>query len=98
MTTWHRSRVRMGILCAGLMASTAAFVAFAGSAVYAQRGAVAARGYITGTVQSTQGPEAGVWVIAETKDLPTNFIKIVVTDDSGRFVVPELPNASYSVW
>ena len=58
----------------------------------------APQGYITGVVRSSQGPEAGVWVIAETKDLPTNFIKIVVTDDQGRFMVPELPNASYSVW
>jgi hypothetical protein len=54
--------------------------------------------YITGTVRSAKGPEAGVWVIAETKDLPTNFIKIVVTDDRGRFLVPELPGATYSVW
>jgi hypothetical protein len=57
-----------------------------------------AAGYIPGVVQSDAGPEAGVWVIAETKDLPTNFIKIVVTDDRGRFMVPELPNAGYSVW
>ena len=39
-------------------------------------------GYITGTVRSSAGPEAGVWVIAETKDLPTNFIKIVVTSSA----------------
>jgi hypothetical protein len=58
----------------------------------------AATGYIQGTVRSSTGPEAGVWVIAETKDLPTNFIKIVVTDDQGRYVVPELPAANYSVW
>ena len=49
-------------------------------------------------MQGGQGPEAGVWVIAETKDLPTNFIKIVVTDDQGRFMLPELPAANYSVW
>jgi hypothetical protein len=55
-------------------------------------------GYLSGIVEGAAGPEAGVWVIAETKDLPTNFIKIVVTDDRGRFVVPELPNASYDVW
>jgi hypothetical protein len=55
-------------------------------------------GYITGVVRSSQGPEAGVWVIAETKELPTNFIKIVVTDDQGRFMVPELPAATYRVW
>jgi hypothetical protein len=58
----------------------------------------AAQGFITGVVRSAQGPEAGVWVIAETKDLATNFIKIVVTDDRGRFMLPELPGATYSVW
>ena len=55
-------------------------------------------GYIMGVVQGARGPEAGVWVIAETKDLLTNFIKIVVTDDQGRFMLPELPNANYKVW
>jgi hypothetical protein len=55
-------------------------------------------GYIQGTVRSTNGPEAGVWVIAETKDLATNYIKIVVTDDQGRYVLPDLPSANYSVW
>ena len=39
-----------------------------------------------------------MWVIAETKDLPTNFIKIVVTDDAGKFVLPELPAANYRVF
>ena len=53
---------------------------------------------ITGVVTSSAGPEAGVWVIAETGDLPTTFRKIVVTDDAGRFLLPELPAASYSVW
>lgn len=51
-----------------------------------------------GVVTSTKGPEAGVWVIAETTDLPTKFAKIVVTDDQGRYVVPDLPKASFSVW
>src|SRR4026209_1016357 len=55
-------------------------------------------GFITGVGQGAKGPEAGVWVIAETKDLPTNFIKIVVTDDQRRFRLPELPSASYSVF
>jgi hypothetical protein len=50
-----------------------------------------------GTVTSAHGPEAGVWVIAETTDLPTKFAKIVVTDDFGRYVMPELPQANYSV-
>src|SRR5688500_2848198 len=51
-----------------------------------------------GVVTSAKGPEAGVWVIAETTDLPTRFGKIVVTDDRGRYVIPDLPRASYSVW
>ena len=45
-----------------------------------------------------KGPEAGVWVIAETRDLPVRYIKSVVTDDRGRFVVPDLPPANYQVW
>jgi hypothetical protein len=53
---------------------------------------------IGGLVSSANGPEAGVWVIAETKDLPTKFVKIVVTDDRGRYLLPDLPRASYSVW
>jgi hypothetical protein len=57
-----------------------------------------ANSYIQGVVQGDKGPEAGVWVIAETKDLPTGFIKIVVTDDKGKFVVPDLPKATYKVW
>jgi hypothetical protein len=51
-----------------------------------------------GVVTSATGPEAGVWVIAETTDLPTRFAKIVVTDERGRYVLPDLPKASYSVW
>ncbi|HZF03779.1 MAG TPA: carboxypeptidase regulatory-like domain-containing protein, partial [Patescibacteria group bacterium] len=51
-----------------------------------------------GVVTSANGPEAGVWVIAETADLPTKLAKIVVTDERGRYVLPELPKASYSVW
>jgi hypothetical protein len=53
---------------------------------------------IGGVVRSGKGPEAGVWVIAETIDLPTKYAKIVVTDDQGRYVIPDLPKANYSVW
>jgi len=53
---------------------------------------------IGGTVTSSNGPEAGVWVIAETNDLPTHYIKEVVTDDRGRYLMPELPKAEYTVW
>ncbi len=53
---------------------------------------------IQGVVTGANGPEAGVWVIAETSDLPTPFVKIVVTDDEGRYLVPDLPEATYSVW
>src|SRR5215468_3590828 len=53
---------------------------------------------IGGVVTGARGPEAGVWVIAETRSLPTRFIRIVVTDDQGRFVVPDLPKAEYDVW
>ena len=53
---------------------------------------------IGGVVTSAKGPEAGVWVIAETTDLPTKFVRIVVTDERGRYVMPALPKANYSVW
>src|SRR6266542_3947090 len=53
---------------------------------------------IGGVVTGPSGPEAGVWVIAETTDLPTKFARIVVTDDQGRYVVPDLPKAKYKVW
>ncbi|PYR34207.1 MAG: hypothetical protein DMF90_18025, partial [Acidobacteria bacterium] len=42
---------------------------------------------IGGTVTSSKGPEAGVWVIAETTELPTKFVRIVVSDDQGRYVL-----------
>src|SRR5579872_4468189 len=53
---------------------------------------------IGGVVTGPSGPEAGVWVIAETNDLPTRFARSVVTDDQGRYVVPDLPKAKYKVW
>src|SRR5437868_4486341 len=55
---------------------------------------------VGGVVVNSNGakPEAGVWVIAETKSLPVPFRKIVVTDDLGRFLVPDLPDGSYELW
>src|SRR5256885_9071560 len=53
---------------------------------------------IAGVVTGPNGPEAGVWVIAETHDLPTKFVRIVVTDDQGRYLIPDLPKATYAVW
>src|SRR2546429_7035828 len=55
-------------------------------------------GDLGGVVSGAAGPEAGVWVIAETTDLPTKFAKIVVTDDRGRYLIPDLPKANYNVW
>ena len=86
---------------AWLHAGLFALVLIAGAAIYpltALQTTQTATGYIQGTVRSAVGAEAGVWVIAETKDLPTGLIKIVVTDDQGRYMLPELPAANYSVW
>jgi len=53
---------------------------------------------IAGTVKSPNGPEAGVWVIAETTALPTRYAKIVLTDAQGRYLIPDLPAATYKLW
>src|SRR5215470_7188441 len=53
---------------------------------------------IGGVVTGSGGPEAGVWVIAETRDTPTRLVKSVVTDDRGRYLIPDLPKATYDVW
>jgi streptogramin lyase len=55
-------------------------------------------GFISGRVLNGTAPEAGVWVIAETKETNTPFVKIVVTDDQGRYTLPQLPSATYDVW
>jgi hypothetical protein len=85
----------------GIAASAAlcSFLLFARPAAQQAANAVAIdNDDIGGVVSGPKGPEAGVWVIAETRDLPVRYIKSVVTDDQGRFVVPDLPPASYSVW
>src|SRR5271169_2397155 len=68
------------------------------TASYAQQAVAIGATDIGGTVVGAAGPEAGVWVIAETTELPTNFARIVVTDERGRYLIPDLPKATYSVW
>src|SRR5215468_5336754 len=77
----------------------AAFVTAAPTQVRAQATAITIDDDdIGGVVTGPRGPEAGVWVIAETNDLSTKFAKIVVTDDQGRYVIPDLPKANYTIW
>lgn len=83
------------IHAAMLSVSAAALLSF--SPAFAQTSAVDADD-LAGIVTGAGGPESGVWVIAETRDLPTRYIKIVVTDDRGRYLMPDLPKANYDVW
>src|ERR1041385_5277556 len=88
-------------LCAGVLAAAVAAVATSFDVMRAQQRScpVAIDPDDTGgVVGGPNGPDAGVWVIATTTDLPTPFTRIVVTDDQGRYVVPDLPAANYSVW
>ena len=92
----RKRMVSLGLVGAGL-----AFLAMACSPGTEQGtgDAVAVDGDdIGGVVASAAGPEAGVWVIAETMDLGTRFNRTVVTDDQGRYVIPDLPDATYDVW
>ncbi len=80
-------------------AGIAVLLALSLAGVSAQQAAVAIdNDDIGGVVTGAKGPEAGVWVIAETRDLPTRLARMVVTDDQGRYVLPDLPKANYSVW
>src|SRR5689334_9553329 len=96
----HNHAMRARLLASALVASVAA----AGLPVVAgaqQRNAAAitvGSNDLGGIVRTGKGPEAGVWVIAETTNTPTRLTKIVVTDDSGRFLIPDLPKGNYSVW
>jgi hypothetical protein len=99
----HCREEKMGLR--HVLFSTVAAIAIAAMAVTAptragaQQAAVAIdKDDIGGVVTGPNGPEAGVWVIAETTELPTKYAKIVVTDDQGRYVIPDLPNANYQVW
>src|SRR5216683_1277906 len=87
------------IAVVGLVVSLAAWPATQPDAQPATRAAVQIdQDDIGGVVTSKHGPEAGVWVIAETTELGTRFARMVVTDDHGRYVIPDLPPATYNVW
>ena len=88
----------LGMVIVGIAALLAASQAQLGAQPSADPAIRIRASDLGGSVTSANGPEAGVWVIAETTDLPTRFIKIVVTDDRGRYVIPELPKANYDVW
>ena len=64
------------------------FVAAAPLAVSAERLVEIDGDDIAGVVTTPVGPEAGVWVIAESTDLGARFAKIVVTDASGTLCHP----------
>jgi len=83
--------IACSLIVAGMLASQRGQLA-------AQAGVAIDGDDIGGVVTGARGPEAGVWVIAESKDLPTTLRKIVVTDDQGRFLIPDVPKANYSVW
>jgi hypothetical protein len=87
-----RQQLRLSAAAVGVVGLLAAMPASAQTAVAIDNDDIG------GVVTGASGPEAGVWVIAETTDLPTRYAKMVVTDDQGRYVVPDLPKAKYKVW
>src|SRR6202050_5135205 len=93
-------RFRLLYIGGAVVVGIAGYLLTARTGLHAQQGAPVSIGAndIGGSVSSSKGPEAGVWVIAETTDLPTRYIKEVVTDDRGRYLIPDLPKAKYSVW
>jgi len=91
-------RLKKAISALVTLAAVVVSVAISADSLAASAGPKVKANEIAGVVTSAKGPEAGVWVIAETTELPTRFAKIVVTDDQGRYLIPELPRANYSVW
>jgi len=91
-------RIARGLYLSAAVVGFAAALALAPAQLRAQVGVAIDADDIGGVVTGASGPEAGVWVIAETNDLGTRMAKMVVTDDQGRYVIPDLPKAKYKVW
>src|SRR5437763_5657279 len=93
-------KVKKGLYLTVAASALAAFLAGAPPRAQAQQSAAVSIGDsdLGGVVRGPNGPEAVAWVIAETTYLPTRMAKVVVTDDQGRFVLPDLPKANYTVW
>jgi hypothetical protein len=91
---------RAALYCGVAAVATAAFLLATSVRLDAQQSAAISIGAtdLGGVVSGPHGPEAGVWVIAETTELPTKMAKMVVTDEQGRYVLPDLPKANYNVW
>src|ERR671923_309109 len=101
LTVMGREMMNLGrILFSLTLAAAASGLSLMAAPSHAQQPAAVAidDDDIGGVVRGPNGPEAGVWVIAETTELPTKFAKMVVTDEQGRYVIPDLPTANYSVW
>src|SRR6478672_7764780 len=93
-----RMRCKKGLYLSVAAIAIAGVLAAAPAQLRAQTAVAIDNDDIGGRVTGANGPEAGVWVIAETTDLPTRYAKMVVTDDQGRYVLPDLPKAKYKVW
>lgn len=95
-------KVQLCKLAAAMLVTTLCFASVGATGTNlrpeSQRAVAAGKTDIGGVVMGPKGPEAGVWVIAESVELPTKFARIVVSDDKGRYVIPDLPVANYSVW
>src|SRR6266567_1521365 len=93
-----KMKIKRALLLGVALAGIAGFLTLAPAQSHAQNTVAIDNDDIGGVVTGPRGPEAGVWVIAETTDLGTRMSKMVVTDDQGRYVIPDLPKAKYKVW
>src|SRR5215813_11232199 len=93
-----KTRVSSGIVVVGLLVLSPTWLAPRPDAQPAAPAVQIDSDDIGGVVTGKNGPEAGVWIIAQTSELGTRFAKMVVTDDRGRYVIPDLPQATYDLW